>query len=57
LDKIVKPTLVILSTGAYLSLAVFGRGGITAFFSHPPLTALATVLFALSGVALLAGGI
>ncbi len=49
-------TLVVVGTAAYLGLAVLGWGGSTAFFSHPALTALAFTLFALSGVALFAGG-
>jgi protein-S-isoprenylcysteine O-methyltransferase Ste14 len=52
----VRWTLVLIGTGAYFALAVIGRGGLAAFFSHPPLAALAFVLFALSGVALFAGG-
>jgi protein-S-isoprenylcysteine O-methyltransferase Ste14 len=50
-----KPRLVfiiIVSTFAYLGLAVLGRGGFVAFFSHPALIALAIVLFAMSGVSL-----
>jgi protein-S-isoprenylcysteine O-methyltransferase Ste14 len=46
----------VVGTVVYLGVAVLGRGGLAAFFSHPPLTALAIVLFALSGVALFAGG-
>ncbi len=52
----VRVTFVVVGTVAYLGLAVLGRGGLAAFFSHPPLIALAIVLFALSGVALFAGG-
>jgi protein-S-isoprenylcysteine O-methyltransferase Ste14 len=47
---------VILGTVAYFTLAVIGWGGPEGFFSHPPLTALAIVFFAMSGVALFAGG-
>jgi protein-S-isoprenylcysteine O-methyltransferase Ste14 len=47
---------LILSTVAYLGLAVFGRGGFTEFFSQPALVALTVVLFALSGAAFFAGG-
>jgi len=53
---IVRLTLIIGGTTAYLGLAVLGRGGFAAFFSHPALTALAIALFALSGAALFAGG-
>lgn len=42
---------------AYLGLAVVGWGGdAAAFFSHPPLIALAVALFALTAVAFFAGG-
>ncbi|HYX80859.1 MAG TPA: isoprenylcysteine carboxylmethyltransferase family protein, partial [Gemmatimonadales bacterium] len=46
----------IVGSLAYLGLAILGRGGIAAFFSHAALIALAIVLFALSGVALFSGG-
>jgi len=49
-------TLIAVGTAAQLGLAVLGRGGFTAFFSHPALVALAIALFALSGAALFAGG-
>jgi len=52
----VRVTLVLLGTAAYLGLAVLGWDGFAAFFSHPPLIALAIVFFALSGAALFAGG-
>src|SRR6516164_3618873 len=44
--------LTLVGTLAYLGLAVLGRGGFVAFFSHPALDALTLVLFALSGAAL-----
>ena len=44
--------LTLLGTLAYLGLAVLGRGGFGAFFSHPALDALTLVLFALSGAVL-----
>jgi protein-S-isoprenylcysteine O-methyltransferase Ste14 len=53
---IVRLTLIIGGTAAYLGLAILGWGGFAAFFSHPALTALAIVLFALSGAAVFAGG-
>ena len=56
LTSVARATLILVSTAAYLGLAVFGRGGFAAFFSHPPLAALAMALFALAGVALFAGG-
>jgi protein-S-isoprenylcysteine O-methyltransferase Ste14 len=46
----------ILGSVAYLGLAILGRGGFAAFFSHAALTTLAIVLFVLSGVALFSGG-
>jgi protein-S-isoprenylcysteine O-methyltransferase Ste14 len=49
-------TLIVGGTAAYLGLAVLGWGGLAAFFSHPALIALAFALFALSGLALFAGG-
>ena len=57
---IVRVTLVIVGTAAYLGLAIFGRGGWTAFFAHPGLVALAVALavalFVLAGVFLFADG-
>src|SRR5579871_1308145 len=52
----VRLIFVVVGTAAYGGLAVLGWGGLAAFFSHPPLVALAVVLFALSGVSLFAGG-
>ena len=49
-------TLIIVGTAVQLGLAVLGRGGFTAFFSHQALVALAIALFALSGAAVFAGG-
>jgi protein-S-isoprenylcysteine O-methyltransferase Ste14 len=49
-------TLIVVGTTVQLGLAVLGRGGFAAFFSHPALIALTFALFALSGVALFAGG-
>lgn len=46
----------IAATLAYLGLAIFGRGGFAAFFSHPALIALATALVLLAGVALFTEG-
>jgi protein-S-isoprenylcysteine O-methyltransferase Ste14 len=48
--------LLLASVAAYLGLAVLGWNGVAAFFSHPPLIALAAVLFVLAGVAFFAGG-
>ena len=54
-----KPRLMlitIIATLAYLGLAILGSGGFAAFFSHPPLIALAIILLVLSGVAVFSGG-
>jgi protein-S-isoprenylcysteine O-methyltransferase Ste14 len=48
--------MIFMSTAGYLGLAVLGSGGFSAFFSHPALTVLAVVTFALSGAAFFAGG-
>src|SRR5207244_6820113 len=48
--------LVAIGSCAYAGLAVLGWGGFKPFFSHPALKTLVVVLFALSGVAFLAGG-
>ena len=53
---ILRVTSVVLGTAGYLGLAILGWGGLSEFFAHRPLIALVVVLFALSGVALLAGG-
>jgi protein-S-isoprenylcysteine O-methyltransferase Ste14 len=52
----VRLILIVAGTAAYLGVAVLGWGGFSAFFSHRALVALAIALFALSGVALFAGG-
>ncbi len=53
---VVRVMLILVATGAYFALAVLGWGGFAAFFSHPPLVALAGVTFGLAVVALFAGG-
>ena len=53
---IVRVTLVLGGTAAYLGLAILGWGGWTAFFAHPALVALAVVLAVLAGVSLFADG-
>ena len=53
---IVRVTLVMVGTAAYLGLAILGWGGWTAFFSHPARIALTVVLFALTGAALFSSG-
>ena len=46
----------VAATVAYLGLAVLGWGGFAAFFSHPALTGVAIVTFALAGAALFTSG-
>jgi hypothetical protein len=53
---IVKFALIIVGTAAYLSLAVLGLGGFAAFFSHPPLIALAVAVFVMAGASLFTRG-
>jgi protein-S-isoprenylcysteine O-methyltransferase Ste14 len=48
--------LAVISSLAYLGLAILGRGGCHAFFSHPALIALAIALFILSAAALFTVG-
>jgi protein-S-isoprenylcysteine O-methyltransferase Ste14 len=47
---------ILLLTAAYLGLAVLGWGGFAGFFAHPPLIALAAILFALTIASLLTAG-
>jgi protein-S-isoprenylcysteine O-methyltransferase Ste14 len=49
-------SFIVLSTAAYLGLAVLGGGGPAAFFSHSALRALAAALFVIAGAAVFAGG-
>jgi protein-S-isoprenylcysteine O-methyltransferase Ste14 len=48
--------LSLVGTLAYLGLAVFGWGGLRAFFSHPARIALTLAVFGLAGAALFGGG-
>jgi protein-S-isoprenylcysteine O-methyltransferase Ste14 len=48
--------MILGATAIFLGLAVLGWGAFSAFFSHPALTALALLTFALSGAAFFAGG-
>ena len=48
--------LTLVSTFAYLGLAILGAGGIHRFFAHPPVTVATIVLFMLSGAALFSEG-
>jgi protein-S-isoprenylcysteine O-methyltransferase Ste14 len=52
----VRWVLIMVGAVAQLGVAVLGRGGFAAFFSHGALIALAIVLFALSVTAVFAGG-
>jgi protein-S-isoprenylcysteine O-methyltransferase Ste14 len=47
---------IVLGTAAYFGIAILGWGGFAAFFSHPPLIALAIATLAISFVAFFAGG-
>jgi hypothetical protein len=53
---IVRLMLVIVGTAAYVGLAILGWGGLTAFFSHPALVALAVALTVMAGASVFAGG-
>jgi protein-S-isoprenylcysteine O-methyltransferase Ste14 len=48
--------MVLVSAAIYLGLAIFCYGGITAFFSHPPLSALFAIFVLLTIAALFARG-
>jgi protein-S-isoprenylcysteine O-methyltransferase Ste14 len=48
--------ITLIATLAYLGLAILGWGGFAAFFSHPPLIALAITLLVLSCVAVFSDG-
>jgi protein-S-isoprenylcysteine O-methyltransferase Ste14 len=52
----VRIVFVFGSTAAYLGLAVWGWGGLEAFFAHPALAALVAVAFLIACVAVFAGG-
>jgi hypothetical protein len=45
----------LVSTLAYLALAVLGRGGFGAFLSHPARTAVAIITLMLAAAALFSG--
>lgn len=47
---------VALSIGLYLALAIFGAGGVEAYFANPARTALVVVTLALGVVSLFVGG-
>jgi protein-S-isoprenylcysteine O-methyltransferase Ste14 len=46
----------IVAVGVYLALAVIGKGGVDAFFSHPALVALAVITVAMTAAALFSSG-
>lgn len=48
--------LALLSTAAYLALAIWGAGGFDAFFARPQFVALLVVTFALAAASLFTGG-
>jgi protein-S-isoprenylcysteine O-methyltransferase Ste14 len=48
--------IITVATLGYLGLAILGRGGFSAFFSHPALVALTIVTFILAGISLFSGG-
>jgi protein-S-isoprenylcysteine O-methyltransferase Ste14 len=48
--------ITLMTTLAFLGLAILGWGGFAAFFSHPALIAVTIALFVMSGVALFSGG-
>jgi protein-S-isoprenylcysteine O-methyltransferase Ste14 len=48
--------VIVLSTIAYLGLAILGSGGLGAFFGEPSRSALAVATLALAGAALFSGG-
>jgi protein-S-isoprenylcysteine O-methyltransferase Ste14 len=48
--------LVLVGTGLYLLLPIWGWGGPAAFFAHPALTALTIVVLVITVIALFAGG-
>jgi protein-S-isoprenylcysteine O-methyltransferase Ste14 len=48
--------LIVVSSVAYLALAVISWGGVVAFFCHPALVALSVAFFVLVGVAFFADG-
>jgi protein-S-isoprenylcysteine O-methyltransferase Ste14 len=52
----VRLALIIVSTAAWLALAIWGWGGFAPFFAHPARIALVAVLFVLVVVSFFAGG-
>jgi protein-S-isoprenylcysteine O-methyltransferase Ste14 len=56
MPTIVRLTLIVGGTAAYLGLAVLGWGGFAAFFCRPAFIALSIALIALAGAAFFADG-
>jgi hypothetical protein len=54
--SVLKLALIAIGSCAYAGLAILGWGDFRTFFSHPALTALVVVVFALSIVSFFAGG-
>jgi protein-S-isoprenylcysteine O-methyltransferase Ste14 len=54
--RAIRVALVIVSSGAWFSLAILGLGGSAAFFSHDGLIALTGVFWILVAVSIFAGG-
>ena len=51
-----RAALALGSAAIYLAITIWAFGGAAAFFSHPPLIALAALLIVLTLIALFAGG-
>lgn len=56
MQPLVRLTSIVVGTAIYLGLAVLGWGGPAAFFSHPPLVALALVLASLAAASYFTSG-
>jgi protein-S-isoprenylcysteine O-methyltransferase Ste14 len=56
MQPLARLTSIVASTAIYLGLAVLGWGGPAAFFSHPPLVALALVLASLAAASYFTSG-
>src|SRR5215475_6298191 len=54
--SVLRLAFIALGVCAYTGLAILGWGGFWPFFSHPALTAVVLVLFALSALSFFAGG-
>jgi protein-S-isoprenylcysteine O-methyltransferase Ste14 len=56
MKAVLRLLFLVLGTGAYLALAVFGWGGVAAFFANPARIALGMACAAMVGAAFFAGG-